>query len=213
MVRAHRDRVAVALRALLPASRALADRWRRVAGGRSGVATCFLWAVGEATVWPVIPDVALFLLVLAAPRRAPWLLVATVAGATVGGTITVFASSVAPDAAMNAVLHMPLVHVRSVATVEAYLRDHSLVEAFFYQPWSGLPFKLWAVLAVSGGHQPLSVVPVFVAGRTLRFAAATGLAALFGRLVERRLPDIALPLLFVCGPSAAYLFYVVAVAG
>jgi len=139
--------------------------------------------------------------------------VATVAGATVGGAITLFAASIAPDSALQAVLHVPLVHARSVSTVQTYLRAHSLIQAFFYQPWSGIPFKLWAVLAVVGGHQPLTVIPFFVIGRTLRFAAAAVLAASFGLLLNRRLADIALPMILVCGPSAAYLFYAIAIAG
>ena len=86
-----------ALRPYIALSHALTDRWRHLASCSAGVAVCFVWAFGEATVWPVIPDVALFLLIVAVPRRAPRLLLATVAGATVGGAVTLVMAALAPQ--------------------------------------------------------------------------------------------------------------------
>lgn len=194
-------------------SNLLTDRWRDIARGRAGLVVCFAWAVAEATVWPVLPDVALFLLIVAAPQRAWKLALATATGSAIGGMVTLAASVLAPNVALAVVLHVPWIHARSIATVQQYLDTHSLLVAFLHQPWSGIPFKLWAVLAAAGGHQPLAVLPCFVIGRTLRFAAVALAAFLLGRLVARSLRDIALPLLLVAGPPAAVLFYRIAVAG
>jgi membrane protein YqaA with SNARE-associated domain len=191
----------------------LTDRWRQVASGRAGLVVCFVWAIAEATVWPVIPDVALFLLIIAVPQRAFKLALATATGSAIGGMMTVSVSALAPSVALAMVLHVPLIHVRSIATVHQYLGSHSLLIAFLHQPWSGIPFKLWAVLAVAGGHQPLPVVLCFVFGRTVRFAAVTLVAFALGRLVARSLRDIALPLLLIVGPPAVVLFYRIAIAG
>jgi len=202
-----------ALRPSVAVSRSLTDRWRGVAYGGAGVAICFLWAVGEATVWPIIPDVALFLLALAAPRRAPRLLLATAAGAAVGGVATVLTAWLAPPLALAVVMRVPLVHSTSVPIVVAHLQRDALLHAFLYQPWSGIPFKLWAVLGVTGGHPPLAIIPCFIIGRSLRFLSVAATAAAVGRLLELHLRDIAIPLLAVFGPSGAYLFYRVAIAG
>jgi hypothetical protein len=96
--------------------------------------------------------------------------------------------------------------------VQAHLHDWSLLHAFLFQPWSGIPFKLWAVLAVAAGHQPLTVVPFFVLGRALRFGAVSLVAAALGRLLERRLPDLAVPLAILFGPAGMYGFYRIAIA-
>jgi membrane protein YqaA with SNARE-associated domain len=204
---------ATAVAPLAPASQAVAGAWRRLALGRTGPTICFLWAVGEATVWPVIPDVALFALLLAAPRRAPRLLLATTAGACIGGVITVAAATLAPHAALTVVTHVPLVHPRSIPVVESHLATQPLPLAFLYQPWSGIPFKLWAVLATTGGYAPLAVVPCFVLGRLGRFAAVALVGAGIGRLLERRLDRIAVPLLLLCSPTGVWLFYTVAIRG
>jgi membrane protein YqaA with SNARE-associated domain len=194
------------------ASAPLARGWRQLAASRTAVVTCFVWALGEATVWPVIPDVALFVFVLAAPARAPRPLLATAAGAAAGGTLTVLVASLAPHAATSIVLHVPLVHAQSVGAVRSYLRSHTLIVAFLHQPWSGIPFKLWAVTAVADGRAPLLVIACFILGRSLRFATAAIVAGLLGRLLQRRLEVVAVPLLILAGPSAGYLFYTVAIA-
>lgn len=205
--------VTAALEPFAPLSRQLTDRWRALAGSRAGPVVCFVWAVGEATVWPVIPDVALFVLLLAAPHRLRVLLPATIAGALVGGSITVAITALAPHAALAVVQHVPLVHQQSVATVNRDLSTMPLLQAFLLQPWSGIPFKLWAVLAVIAGKSPAAVIPCFVLGRALRFAAAALIGAALGRLLRPRLRTIAVPLILVFGPAGAYVFYAIAIAG
>ena len=199
--------------ALTPASRALTRRWRALASSRSALIVCFAWAFGEATVWPVIPDVALFVLVLAVPGRAPRLLLATLAGAAAGGVVTLGISWLAPSLAEAVVLHVPLVHARSLPAVMQHLRNGSLLSAFLFQPWSGIPFKLWAVEAVRAGFSPWLIAPCFVIGRALRFLVVALIATALGRMLQRRLADIAVPLILLTGPSAATLFYMVAIAG
>jgi membrane protein YqaA with SNARE-associated domain len=187
--------------------------WRRVAGGRAAPWVCFAWAFGEATLFPVIPDAALLVLALGAPRRSLRLLGATLVGSALGGTVTVVVASLAPQAALGVVTHVPLVHASSIAGVRAHLAAHPLLESFLYQPWSGVPFKLWAVLAGGAGAPPAAVIPSFVVGRLLRFAVAAWLGWAAGRLLERRLGDVAVPLLLTCAPGAAWVFWRVAIAG
>lgn len=194
-------------------SQRLTDRWRALAGGRTAAVTCFLWAIAEATVWPVIPDVVLFVFLLAAPHRVRRLLPATIAGALVGGTITLTATALAPSMALTVVQHVPLIHRTSLATVNHDLDTMPLLNAFVLQPWSGIPFKLWAVLAVTAGTSPAAVIPCFVIGRSLRFAVAALAGVVVGRLLQPWLRDVAVPLIVVFGPAGAYAFYRIAIAG
>ncbi|MGE4606957.1 MAG: hypothetical protein AAEJ52_09475, partial [Myxococcota bacterium] len=43
----------------LEQSRAAFDRWEGFARSRAGLSVLFVWALAEATVWPIIPDALL----------------------------------------------------------------------------------------------------------------------------------------------------------
>jgi len=149
-------------------------------------------------VQPIVPDLALGLLALGTRRRLPRLLLAALLGMALGGICTLLTAELAPSMATGVLLHLPFIHPRGVAEADAYLRSHGMARGFLHQPWSGIPFKVWAVDAGTRRLDPWSVVPWFVAGRTLRIAAVTsvaaGCAALLGRarLLRAGFPVIAI---------------------
>ena len=169
----------------MPFAHRLHDGWRRLAESDAAVLAVLLWAVSEATVQPVIPDFALGLLALGTRRRLPRLLAAALAGMALGGVVTLIAAEVAPAAATAVLLHLPFVHAAGLPEVDAYLRTHGVARGFLHQPWSGIPFKVWAVDAGRSHLDPWTVIPWFVAGRTLRIAFVTGAVAGIAALLDR----------------------------
>ena len=157
------------------------DAIARFAASRGAVVLVAVWAFGEAIVLPVVPDVALDLLALAAPRRAVGLfLVATLA--SLAGSVALFAfASAAPEAARSLVLAVPGVH--------AAMLDAASQTVAAGAPWSiaqlgpGTPLKVFTVAWAAG---PGGIVPFLVGailnriariGPTLVAAAAVGAIA------------------------------------
>ncbi|TMD97060.1 MAG: hypothetical protein E6I76_06550 [Chloroflexi bacterium] len=97
------------------------DGWRRIAESDAAVVAVLLWAVGEATVQPIVPDLALGLLALGTRRRLPRLLLAALLGMALGGICTLLTAELAPSMATGVLLHLPFIHPRGVAEADAYL--------------------------------------------------------------------------------------------
>ena len=151
------------------ACHALYDGWESFASSRWGTALMFLWAVAEATVWPVIPDVLLAPMVVGNRRRFYVPLAAAALGSAIGGTCLYLLAYWAPDQAMDFILRLPLTSEFQMREAARRLMADG-AWAFFYQPWSGIAFKLWAVAAASGGISPWVAIPAFIAGRAIRMA-------------------------------------------
>jgi membrane protein YqaA with SNARE-associated domain len=155
----------------------------RFAARRGAVVLIAAWAFGEALVLPVVPDVALDLLALAAPRRAVSLfVVATLA--SLAGSLVLFAfASAAPGPARDLVLAVPGVHPAMLDGASAAVASGA--------PWAiaqfgpGTPLKVDTVAWATG---PGSVVP-FVVGAVLnritRIVPALLLAAVVGIAAPR----------------------------
>lgn len=165
------------------------DALQRFSERRIALALLLAWAMAEATVWPILAE---FLLVpLALVRRPrPWALAgACIAGMAIGGVVTVFVAHDSPDFALGLLRDLPLLitdaHLEGSAR---QLADHG-VAGFLIQPWSGIPFKAWAVMAGQQGLAPWLVIPTFVAARTTRMLMTAAIAHLLGRALRRRLRD------------------------
>ena len=74
--------------------RSLLDDLARFANGRGGPLAVFLWALAEAIALPVIPDVLLGLLLLAAPRRFV-ILFASLCLGSLAGSLVLYALTMA----------------------------------------------------------------------------------------------------------------------
>jgi membrane protein YqaA with SNARE-associated domain len=158
--------------------------WHRraaaVALGTSGLLLAFGWGFAEALVWPLVPELFVGLVALAAPRRAPRLAACAALGSLAGG-LAAYAIGTA-GAHPPAPLTTPRMHAVAAAQLDA-----EGAAALRHQPFSGIPYKVYAVRA-GATHLPLAAFAGWTAvargGRIL----AVGLAlALAGALLRRPL--------------------------
>lgn len=169
-------------------SNAMYDAWQRFSERRIALALLLVWAMAEATVWPILAEFVLVPLVLVR-RTRPWTLAgACIAGMAVGGIVTVLVARSSPDFALELLRELPLVTGDHLESAARQLADHG-VAGFLIQPWSGIPFKAWAVMAGQQGLAPWLVIPTFVAARATRMVLTAGIAHLLGRALGRRLRD------------------------
>lgn len=157
--------------------------WERWASSRQGTVLMFIWAFAESTVWPIVPDFLLVPMAVGNRRRYDVPLRAAILGMAVGGTGIYLFAFYAPREASRLLPHLPTVHERAIAGARDHLHAHG-IWAFLFQPWSGIPLKVWAIVGGAQGLNPLLVIPTFIVARSLRMAL---LATLARRLAERRI--------------------------
>ncbi len=108
----------------------------------------FVWALAEATVWPIMPDALLVPLVARRPRSWWRLVVGAALGTLVGGTVSYCIGRSRPDEA--AVVALPLVRRPMVQAAARWLTGAG-ARGVLRQPPSGVPYKVFARLAGSQG--------------------------------------------------------------
>lgn len=128
--------------AFTPASSRLASRMAALALSPRGPLLVAAWAFAEALSWPLVPELAVCLLVLAAPRAGVRLSVAAAVGSVIGGVLA-WQLAVA-DVAVPAPLTTPRMH--AVASGQLASQGAAALE---HQPWSGIPYKVYAAAAGS----------------------------------------------------------------
>jgi membrane protein YqaA with SNARE-associated domain len=116
----------------------------------------FAWGAGEALVLPVVPDVLIGILAMAAPERSPVLL-----GAAILGGVLVLALQ-------------PGLGRRGLDAAERRLRQRGLVGGFA-QVGPGLPLKAYvhALAAVAPGESPAKVAALALVNRMTRLVPVT----------------------------------------
>jgi hypothetical protein len=144
----------------------------------------FCWAASEAVVWFIIPEFLLLLIIFMRIRQRTALLFWDLAG-TMLGTIVAFAIS-APAAN---VAHMPYLTIGMTAQVIDWYQRFGAA-ALLFQPLSGIPYKVFTLLA-SAHH--IGLVTLILVGAAVRmgryilfYIILTGLYPLFHRFVFRR---------------------------
>src|SRR6476661_3284038 len=176
---------------LLRECRAAYDSWARFTSSRRGWLFMFLWALGEATVWPIIPDFLLVPMSVGARNRPYRPLSAALLGMALGGTMTFAVSLVWPAFAWHVVSQVPLSGAQHLEAVRSALQTDGPA-AYLYQPWSGISFKLWAQVGGEMRLPFLEVVPLFIIGRALRMVIFSTLAMLLGEALKRFVRDYSL---------------------
>jgi hypothetical protein len=94
-------------------------------------------------------------------------------------------SNLAPDLVISVLTHLPFVRSVKLEQAAAAL-DHRGVYAFLSQPWSGVAFKLYAPLSAVRDLNPLIIIPLSVAARTLRLFITSAVVT----LLARRFPNV-----------------------
>ncbi len=178
-------RAAVAALAAAPAPARRSPVHRRAAAlalGTSGLLLAFGWGLAEALVWPLVPELFVALVALAAPKAGPRLALAAAAGSLAGGLAAygLGFAGVHPPA--------PLTTPRMHAVAAAQL-DADGAAALRHQPFSGIPYKVYAVRAGServGLGSFTAWTAVARGGRILAVGAALSLAGLLLRRLLTR---------------------------
>jgi membrane protein YqaA with SNARE-associated domain len=156
------------------------DAIARFAGTRPAVALVGAWAAAEAIFLPVVPDIALGLFALAAPRRAAVLFLAAIAGALAGSLVLATLTTSAPDTVDRMLWAVPGIDEALIATADAQLDDGV---AGFAQLGPGPPLKVYTVRWVeAGGGIPALLVGV-VLNRLTRIGPVVLVAAVIGWLL------------------------------
>ena len=121
----------------------------------------------------------------AGARRNYWrLLAAAVLGSALGGVLIYLFAYMAPAPAEALVQHLPFVRPGMLQSAREAL-DQQSVAAFLVQPWSGISYKIFAVLGAARGLHPLVVIPISTAARGVRML----INSLVINLVARRFPN------------------------
>lgn len=143
---------------------------------------CLLWGFAESTFFFVIPDVALGWASLGSARAGIRAACAIVAGSLVGGVAMYVAAVTAPEAMLRAVDTVPFVSAAMITTVdEALLRAGPL--ALLEGPGSGIPYKVYAVLAP--GH--INLLPfalISIPARLQRLVLSWAVFSIAGRVLR-----------------------------
>jgi len=148
-----------------------------------------LWGFAEATLFFIVPDVLLNVAALRLGlRKALWLCPAAAAGAMLGGVLMWYWGARDIESARQAVLQVPAVGPDLLARV-----THEITQGWAFHmargPFTGAPYKLYAVEAGAAGINPFLFAAVSIPARLPRFLATTIATALMQRALTRwRIP-------------------------
>lgn len=159
-----------------PADSRLRGTVARLALSRWGVALVAVWALAEAIVWPLVPELVLFALLLAAPRAGLRLVPTGVLASMAGGLLTLMLGAAAPSAPLVTDRMRAAVHVETMAEGAAAVR---------HQPLSGIPFKAYAAGAGRAGVPPVAFLAAATESRGLRIGLVGAGLALAGAALRR----------------------------
>jgi 1-acyl-sn-glycerol-3-phosphate acyltransferase len=150
-------------------------------GAEHGGATALVgtWGIAEALWLPVMPDVAVAVVTLSAPRRWRLRALAAVAGSLAGGAVAhrVGAAGTRPP--------LLLVTPRMMAAVDRWLTEEG-ARGVLHQPLSGVPFKVFAYGAGLAGVSSAGLLTWAGVGRGLRLLGVAWVSGRVGRGIARR---------------------------
>lgn len=150
---------------------------------QSAVATkvLFVWGFAEALLWPVVPDFALFPLVLVAPSRIVSLLAATTVGSLTGGFVAyLLGATVVGPSLLGAA---PLVTEDMVVAANQMLEQRDGL-GLLGQPLSGIPYKAFALQAAPAGVEVPDHLVMSLAARGGRFVAVALVGLVLARVLR-----------------------------
>ena len=161
-----------------PAPNAL-ERLGLFARRPGAILTMAIWAAAEAIVLPIVPDVGLCLLVVAAPRRTILLFAAVVIGAIAGTLVIAALAQQAPDAARALLLSIPAIDPALLASADQTLARDGV--AGFAQLGPGAPLKVYTVEWLAHGGDIGGLLVGTVLNRITRIGPALVVAAATGK--------------------------------
>jgi membrane protein YqaA with SNARE-associated domain len=175
------------------------DRW--------GTATALGWGFAEATLFFVVPDAAVGAVALLVPRRAWRAALAAVMGAVVGGIALWIGAEVAGQTSRSVIDGVPAIPSSMFEDVRRSLATHGGA-AMLIAPFSGIPYKVYALEMSLAGWSLPSLVGWTLLGRSLRLGPVAVALAAAGWLARRiGVPERVQVALYVAGWAALYATY------
>jgi hypothetical protein len=129
----------------------------------------FFWAMGEALFWFVIPEFLLLLVVFMRIRRKKELLTYDIAGTLIGTIVAYFI-----HASYLAIERLPYIQPKMIDLTLAWF-NHLGVWGMLYQPFSGVPYKVFTLTANQHNFFLPYFLVVAVMVRMSRYLIAFGL--------------------------------------
>jgi hypothetical protein len=149
-----------------------------LAGRPAGGLAMAGWAAAEAIVLPVVPDVGLCVLVLAAPRLVVRLFLAVVAGALAGTLLLAAMATASPDATRAMLLALPGIDPTTLSEVGSALAAQGI--AGFAQFGPGPPLKVFTLEWVGQGGDVPGLLVGTIVNRFTRIGPVVLVATVFG---------------------------------
>ncbi len=168
-------------------------------------AVAFLWGFAEATLFFIVPDVWLTLMSLRGIRKALVGCVYAASGALMGGVVMYLWGRSAPSTALSAMDAIPAISRGLIHRVMDELSSTGII-ALFVGPFSGAPYKLYAV--VSGALEiPLILfILISIPARLVRFILLSTMAGVLSRRVHTETREKAPVILLLWGLFYAIFF-------
>jgi membrane protein YqaA with SNARE-associated domain len=158
----------------------IVERLERFAATTRAAVLVGAWGVAEAIVLPVVPDVVLYLLALAAPRQAGRLFAAGIAGAMAGSALLVGLTIAEPGAARSLLLAVPGVDQAMVEAAQRAIAGGDVRAFVGFGP--GTPLKVYTLVWALAGESPWLLVLGVVINRLTRMGPGVVITAIIGAL-------------------------------
>ena len=168
----------------------------------------FMWGMAEASIFFIVPDVALSFIAMrygfkAAFKGLLWVLV----GALIGGIGMYWLGRFFPDKIYRFLDWIPGISPELIGIVEAQISRHQSL-ALYIGPFKGIPYKIYTARWGMLGENVAVMVLVSIFARGLRFFSTAALAYYAGIFLKRvfkskSAPMVALILFWVF----FYIFY------
>jgi hypothetical protein len=156
------------------------DRLAGMASDRRGVLLVAAWAFAEAIALPVVPDIALGLLALAAPRQVLRLFVVLVLAALAGTAVLYAATLAAPDAAYALLTSLPGIDPAAVDIARGTVAGGDPASVAGFGP--GMPLKVYTLAWATGPATPVALAIGVLLNRVTRVGPVVLALAVLGRL-------------------------------
>lgn len=168
----------------------------------------FIWGLGEATFFFIVPDVWLSAIGCRSWKTGVKATGFAIIGALIGGTVMYSIAIHSPEQARSSIMRLPGIDSVMVAEVEAKISERGLV-ALLLGPASGIPYKIYAVEWGGRRGEILPFLLVSIPARGLRFLLTVAIARGASHLLSpctRRRPGFELGILATFW-IAFYCFY------
>ncbi|HKP13806.1 MAG TPA: hypothetical protein VJZ91_16915 [Blastocatellia bacterium] len=163
-----------------PAADSRADR---LATSRAILFVAFLWGLGEALFFFIVPDVLLTWVATRSLRSAVKASLAALAGALIGGAALVAFAHASPDTARAFLPHIPGINARLLERVSGQVDELNLL-AVLFGPLKGIPYKIYAVEWGARGGPLLPFLLISIPARWVRFALSAVIARAIARIIQ-----------------------------